>query len=87
MVLSLSNSQILQIVKDYTGLKNDGIWEIHNTIPTSWTIYGAKKYENKCWIVHCAGEEPSGILHSSRALFISKETGKVVYEASVGDEG
>jgi len=56
--------------------------------PSNCHIYGMPK--EPCWFIYVPwGDECGGttMLRSSRVILVSKQTGKVLYDGSAGNEG
>ncbi|MDD5476134.1 MAG: hypothetical protein PHU03_06430 [Syntrophales bacterium] len=62
-------------------------WECYEDQPANCRIYNMPK--EPCWFVYVPwGDGYDGcMLRSSRVILVSKQTGKILYDGSAGDEG
>ena len=60
---------------------------VHDNLPTNgFGIYNQPTED--CWYVTCSFDTRGTVgLGSSRLIFVSKKTGKVLYDGSANDEG
>ena len=61
-------------------------FQVFERLPDSWSIYNLP--DESCWFILAPWASKDGlVLRSSRALVISKATGKILYDGQAGDEG
>jgi len=81
----ISKSKALQIAEKHHG-PGFKLYRITSGTPDNVNLYSA--YKN-VWCVLCSSHPNDGkiMLCSSRAIIISKEKGKILYDGSAHDEG
>jgi hypothetical protein len=59
----------------------------HGRKPANFNIYG--DFPEPCWWIQVPWNDESGhpVLRSSRAIVIGRQSGKILYDGSAGDEG
>lgn len=79
----ISKEEALKIAEEKTGQKLD-IADMEDGVPYN-RVYALNF--NNVWGIKCEMTPGAFMLESSRLVLIDKETGKVVYDGSAGDEG
>jgi hypothetical protein len=80
---SISRQKALKIAQKQCMPPIDA-FKIYDCKPSGWCIYGLKDDE-EYWYVTRPGDV--GMLASSHAIVISKQTGEMVYDGSAHNEG
>lgn len=83
----ITQEEAIKIAAKHHGPKFE-FYSITHGVPDNCSLYGSfSHYPDDVWCVVCSAHHPEGMLASSRAIVICKNTGKVLYDGSANDEG
>ena len=87
----ISREEAIQIAERHHGPEFKFSRILHG-VPHNFGIYSSQEGDrwvgDDVWCVLCSLHQGnSGMLCSSRAIVISKDTGEILYDGSAGDEG
>ena len=84
----IAQEEAIKIAKDYHGPAFE-FYSITHGVPANCSLYGNfSRAPDDVWCVLCSSHPGNhNLLCSSRAIVISKNTGKILYDGSAHDEG